>query len=465
MNLSNIYYKLPVSLQNAACSFEGWRIRRNRYDAKFKLMYEELRGQAYISRDEASELRDGRLRKFIEWSVKTVPHYKKIFGELGIDPEDIQCLDDLHKLPIIEKRDVQLYPESFISRSIPKRQQVVCHTSGSTGAGLHVLATREAIKEQFAVYWRYLAWHGLTMDKWKGYFGGRSVVPTNARRGPYWRCNVPGRQVLYSGYHMSEATMPSYVENLNAVRPPWIVGYPSLISLLASHMLESGRGLTYQPEGIALSSENLMPAQVVKIERAFGVKPIQEYGQVEAVANISECEMGCLHVDEDFSAVEFIPIGDGMYRVVGTNFSNMAMPLIRYDTGDIVKLGETRCGCGRPGRVVESIDGRCEDFITLDDGTRVGRMDHIFKDMLNISEAQIYQCQPGKIELRIVKGAVYDSKDEFHLIDEVRCRVGDRCEVSVKYVDQITRTGRGKLRFVVSDVTAEHDLMNAKDYG
>ena len=199
------------------------------------------------------------------------------------------------------------------------------------------------------------------------------------------------------------------------------------------------------------------------IKEAFGVYPKQHYGMAEAVANISECNFGRLHVDEDFSAVEFLPIGPDVYSIVGTNFTNYAFPLIRYDTGDIAYgLKENvSCPCGRYGRTVASIDGRIEDYIVLKDGSRVGRMDHIFKDMQNIREAQIVQKIPGEINYLIVRGNNFTDDDHRQLLHETKRRLGDDISVIIDYVDNIEKSNNGKLRFVVNELD-EAKIMNKK---
>jgi phenylacetate-CoA ligase len=101
---------------------------------------------------------------------------------------------------------------------------------------------------------------------------------------------------------------------------------------------------------------------------------------------------------------------------------------------------------------VKEIDGRKEDYVILPNGVAVGRLDHIFKDLVNIREAQIYQRQQGQIELRIVKGKSYTDKDEQELLKETCKRVGDDMEITVRYVDAIERTIAGKLRFVLSEL-------------
>ena len=221
-------------------------------------------------------------------------------------------------------------------------------------------------------------------------------------------------------------------------------------------MLDPGQAVRH----ITIGAESLLPQQRQVIEQAFGVKVRQHYGQAESVANISECEYGNLHVDEDYSIVEFLPIGDGQYRIIGTSLINPAFLFLRYDTGDIATLqvehpdevGEGTCQCRSLGRLVKEIDGRKEDYVVLPNGAAVGRLDHIFKDLVNIREAQIYQRQQGQIELRIVKGTSYTDKDEQELLKETRKRIGDDMEIVVRYVDAIERTRAGKLRFVVSEL-------------
>jgi phenylacetate-CoA ligase len=256
---------------------------------------------------------------------------------------------------------------------------------------------------------------------------------------------------------MSPENLTAYVNELRSRRPPWLHGYPSLLALLAAHLVDTGSDLGYDVRWVTTGAENLLPHQSLLMERAFGVKPLQHYGLTEGVANISQCELRALHVDEDFAAVEFIPVGgngsNGLHRIVGTNLSNLATPLIRYDSQDLATLREGgSCSCGRPGRVVERIDGRSEDYVVLGNGVRLGRMDHIFKDMVNIQEAQIHQVRPGEITIRVVRGRDYVDEDERALLRETAKRVGGDMKTRIEYVSVLTRSSQGKLRLVVSEI-------------
>ena len=297
------------------------------------------------------------------------------------------------------------------------------------------------------------------MDTWRAYFGGRPIVPIEQTKPPFWRYNHPGRQILFSAYHTNGKNLDHYVGELRCSQPPWLHGYPSVLALLAAHLVANDLDLGYQVQWITTGSENLLPQQALLINRAFGVYPKQNYGMTEAVANASECEMGKLHIDEDFAAVEFLsmPATDG-HKVIGTNLSNLAMPLLRYDVGDIVTLSKVHCTCGRPGRILNDIDGRQDDYLVLNNGALVGRVGDWFKHFLSISEAQVYQIAPGKVTIRLVVGDDFGPADERALLAVTRERIGHDIEIDIEYVERIERTQNGKLRFVVSEMMDAHHL-------
>jgi len=191
---------------------------------------------------------------------------------------------------------------------------------------------------------------------------------------------------------------------------------------------------------VTTGAESLSDSQRSQIEHAFDARVIEHYGQAETVANISECNKGSMHVDEDFSLVEFEEMDNapGRYRIIGTNWVNPAFPLFRYDTGDVATLdSEATCTCGQIGRIVSQIDGR---------------LDHIFKHCVSIREAQIHQARDGCITFRIVKGNKYKDSDERLLENEVKKRLGADINFNIKYCDEIVKTASGKLRLVVSDL-------------
>jgi phenylacetate-CoA ligase len=386
-----------------------------------------------------------------------------LFAKLGIAADDIRALADLKQLPILTKADIRANYAELLSEAVPRRARRTAHTSGTTGGGMRFAVTQEALDEQWATWWRYRRWHGLELGTWCGYFGGRSIVPVSVQQPPFWRVNVPGRQIMFSAYHLAPQNMPSYVGELRRRKPPWLHGYPSLLALLAAHLVETGSSLDYQVRWITTGAENLMPQQAALIERAFGVRPVQHYGMSEGVANVSQFTDGRLYVDEDFAVVEFLPDPGGGHRIIGTNLSNAALPLLRYEVGDIAQLplGE-QPAAGFPGREVIRVDGRREDYVILANGARIGRLDHVFKDLTMIREAQIVQNTPGAIVVRVVRGADYGERHESLLLHELRQRLGEDTGVQIEYVERIARTASGKLRFVISNLAAGQLLQHVE---
>jgi phenylacetate-CoA ligase len=455
VDLEAVYRRLPIPLQQVGCSFVGWHTERTRYDAAFKRFFDEAVARTYWSSEQLAAVRDRRLSAYVTHSAQTSGFYRERFRAGGIEPCAIRSMEDLASLPILTKAEAQEHIRDLVSAGIESRETRMTHTSGTTGSALRFRVTMNAIREQWAIWWRYRSWHGIRKGTWCALFAGRSVVPVTQTEPPFWRVNYPGRQLLFSGYHMSTRNLSAYVRELRRRRPPWLHGYPSLLTLVATYLLESGADLGYDVRWVTTGAENLLPQQAAAIERALGVRPIQHYGLAEGTANISQCEVGSMHVDEDYAAVEFIPIGrDGLHQIVGTNLTNLATPLLRYDTQDlaVVRDGDT-CECGRAGRIVERVDGRLDDYVVLRNGVRIGRMGHIFKDMVNIREAQIHQTRRGEITIRVVRGESYGGDDEQALLRETVKRVGAETKIAIEYLDALPRSPIGKLRLVVSDLT------------
>lgn len=453
MNGMSLYHSLPGWAQMLVCSLQGARLSRDRYSRGFQKLLAAYEARTFARREEICAERDQRLRGFLRL-LHLTPYYTEHNSDYSTALEAVESVGDLARLPLLSKTLLQ--PAKFASRSVARWHRRPAHTSGTTGSGLQLLVTRKAQWQQWAVWWRYRRWHGIDLDTWCGYFGGRSVVTTKQAQPPFWRINYPGRQILFSAYHLSPANLRYYVEALRRYQPPWLHGYPSLLALLAAYVCDGNLDLGYQVRWITTGAENLLPCQRGLLERAFHVIPRQHYGMAEGVANFSECELGRLHVDEDFAAVEFLPTGSGnLCRIVGTNFTNPAFPLLRYDTGDLARIQPLEtCACGRPGRLVAEIDGREEDYLVLRNGARLGRMDHVFKDLFNIREAQIYQRQTGKITVRVVRGQNYREADEQQLRHELETRVGGQANIAVEYWESLPRTAAGKLRLVVSELPA-----------
>ena len=403
------------------------------------------------------ELRDFQLRKLrtvVESAVRNVPYYRDKYRPFAPDFENPEFLRAFASLPVLSKAEVREGGKTLVSEA--KRGPLFSgSTSGTTGAPLSLLQDLPAINRENAFIWRQLAWAGLHRGDRRAWMRGDMIVPATQRRPPYWRVNQAENMLMLSSYHLSETAAPAYADSLTRFDPVVIQAYPSSVGFLATWML--GAGLRYRGKslrGIVTSSETLSDGRRREIESAFGCRVFDWYGQFERVAAIGTCEQGRHHLLSDYSYVEMLPTGDGLFELIGTGFGNLSMPLIRYRCGDLVHPAPSaeRCACGRSFPLIEEIVGRADDSIRLPDGRSVGRLDHLFKGVDGILEAQIRQDRLDAIAMLVVPSATFGNHTRETLRTNVRHRLGNEVALEIRLVDSIPRTGNGKFKGVVCNI-------------
>ena len=429
------------------------RIKNQRYNKNFKKTLSNYLNNDNLSINKIKEIRLLKLKKLLIFANTYSRFYKDLFSQKKFNPENLKSEEEIEILPILGKNEIKAFYKDIITIDATSEPKTYTHTSGTTGSGLIFPITQEFSNNQWSVWWRHRLRNGINQGKWCAYFGGRPIVPIDQKNPPFYRINLIGKQIIFSAYHLNTKNLENYISKLIKSKVEWIHGYPSVITLLAEHILTNNLISKLNVKKITLGAENLSLFQKNMIKKAFNIEPIQHYGLAEGVANISLLENGKFRVDEDFSYVEFVNKNKNQYQIVGTALTNFAFPLIRYSTGDLARL---KVSDKNGWRCVEDIDGRDEDYIVLKDHSKVGRLDHIFKDVTKIKECQFIQYSIGKVDLMIVKAKGYNQEDEKKIKSYVNSYLGDKIILNIKYVEKIPRTSNGKLRFVISKLTNQN---------
>ena len=448
MDKMKLYGLMPVWAQELACWHEGRNIRRQRYGADFQRALAEYESHNGWSYERMCEWRDEQLKKLVRHCYDTVPYYHKLFDEGGINPDSIWTVDDLKRLPILTKDTIKKDPSQFMSSKYKVDQLTEISTSGSTGSSLVLKVLPENIAQQYAIWWRYRRRLGIDFNMWHSEFGSRIIVPPTIKKPPYWRTSSPLKQVMFSAFHGNESNFRLYYEKMRKDGHSWIHATPSVVMPFAAYCVEHELSFDGQIKVVTTGAENLYEHQRILLCEAFGVMPRTHYGLTEAVANFSENPDGVMEVDEDFAAVEFLP-EDDYHHIIGTSLINYSMPLLRYDTSDICFFSDK---IGEHGRVVDGIDGRNGDCIFLPNGTRIGTLSALFSETRNIVEAQIYQKSDYSLSIRYVPRNENFGQDLKMVKDMLDARVNNAVPMTFERVDKIPRTGRGKLRYIVSEI-------------
>ena len=454
MFTSFAYRHSPIWAQELLTSAQSSLRNAMREGRAFETVAAQVHESQWWSEQELRDFQARKLRTILESAARDVPYYRNKYRPLGLDFEEMELPEAVASLPLITKADVRKGGKSLISER--KRGPLFSgSTSGTTGAPLTLYQDLAAINRENAFIWRQLTWAGLRRGDRRAWMRGDMIVPATQGKPPYWRVNHAENMLMLSSYHLSESSAPAYLDALTRFDPVVIQAYPSSIGFLATWMRSAGsryRGGSLR--GIVTSSETLSDAPRREIESVFGCRVFDWYGHFERVAAIGTCEHGRHHLLSDYSYVEMLPADDGLFELVGTGFHNLSTPLIRYRCGDFVRPASAtgRCACGRSFPLIEEVIGRVDDSIKLVDGRSVGRLDHLFKGVEGILEAQIRQDRVDAITMLVVPSATFNDRTRETLENNTRYRLGEGIALEIRLVDAIPRTRNGKFKGVVCNI-------------
>ncbi|NLC57629.1 MAG: phenylacetate--CoA ligase family protein [Armatimonadetes bacterium] len=433
--MRRIYHRLPVP----------WRPPRG--VRAFQRLNEEMQWWP-PARIEEYQVR--RLRAFLCHAQAHVPYYADLFAGLGFDPEQLSSLEEFRRLPLLEKACVRDNPKAFTAADWRRWKPVVRRTSGTTGQRLEVLMSERAQHAHAADRERRYRWAGYHPgDRLAVFLQFLSPAPEEhcyRHRPRNWLClNL---QVADS------ERLRWVVARLAEFRPEGILAYPShlywLYQYLAEHPNEAIR-----PRVLMTDAEMLYDFQRQQIEAFFGVRVADYYAMSEHAASAAQCAAGAYHVGAEYALVEVLrpdgtPARPGeMGEVVGTNFENYAMPLVRYRTGDLAVVGDDPCPCGRGLPTLARVVGRTQDVMLTPTGpARFPNWSFSFHDVPGVREVQIIQEEVHRFRIKAVPGPGYQEVDADRLAHALCRSLEFPAQVAVELVERIPRTVSGKFRLM-----------------
>lgn len=451
-----LYRRLPVLGQHAAVTAFGlvWHWRR------FGGGYANAR-KGFIERESygleqwARYQRD-QLRELLQASMRT-PYYRDRFTRSAIDRFE---LDDLSRIPILEKAETRKQPEAFLIDDVDVDKLTICATSGSSGTPVRTYWSNADFRRSLALREaRACRPAGVSYREPRATFSGRLVVPDANSNGPFHRFNLVERQVYFSAFHIAPQNAKAYVDALNRHGIVWCTGYTHAYEQLGAMMLEQGIPPPPTVRAVITTSEKLTQGGRTIIEQAFGARVFEEYGQVEDACWACERPDGRLHVSPDAGILELvrpdgtsIPYDDPTEgQVVATSLIRRSQIFLRYRVGDMACWDvEATRQLGTP--VLREISGRIEDVVIAPDGRRTVRFHGIFTELPAVREAQVIQEAVDRLRIRVVGTAGYGSGTAEEIVRRVHARLTTSMRVEVERVDSIPRTSAGKFQAVINRV-------------
>lgn len=453
-----IYESLPIPAQHLACSYYGYKERRLRYGGDFLRTLNGLLETQWYDSETIRNMQETRLRRMMAHAYEHSPFYRRRLESLALRPSDILTREDLSKLPVLTKDAVRNSFDTIRAPGLGSPSLITRYTSGTTGSSLRFQSTASSIRFQWAVWWRHRSRFGIHFPSRHANFTGKVVVPPMQTAPPYWRWNLPLRQAVIPMQQITPEKAPDIVRFLATNSFEFYSGYPSVIGSLAAFALQADLRLREPPTAVITGAENILGYQRRDIAAFTGSVVTDQYGISEGCANASSCWAGNYHEDSEFCILECVDpdvMDDGRIRgrLVATGLACPQFPFIRYDVGDVAiwKPQGYECPCGLQSPVLDSIEGRTDDYVVTPEGHKVMRFDYIFKAAVGVQEAQVIQSAPDSITLLLATNELFDkSAAEEHLRSEVLRWVSPSLEVLFEYTDQIPRSPSGKFKAVHS---------------
>ncbi|MFE0023178.1 phenylacetate--CoA ligase family protein [Amycolatopsis sp. NPDC059021] len=207
----------------------------------------------------------------------------------------------------------------------------------------------------------------------------------------------------------AHAPIDELVAGLNAFRPAILIGYASVLSLLAREQ-EAGR-LRIGPVLVEPAGEALSPAERARLGTSFAAKVRDTYGSTECPFLTDGCAAGWYHVNTDWAIAEPVdadhrpvPPGELSHTVLITNLANRVQPILRYDLGDRVRQRPDPCPCGNPLPAFR-VQGRVADLLTVGNVTIPPLLLNTVVDRVpGVRQFQIVQTAPAALRVRLAYG-------------------------------------------------------------
>lgn len=440
--------------------------------------YNELMETQWLNRNELEDIQRKKLQKLLTHAYQNVPYYKKLFDELNFRSDHFQSFDDILTLPVLTKRDVRSNFDSLLARNCRQFAPRLRATSGSTGEPLVFYASKASHSSIWASNWRAFSVIGSTPGKPMATLSGGALMPRT----------TPLKQKIYvffmnvlqlPAYHLSEEEMESYVTLLRRRRPfpSHLYSYASAAYLFARYILKREiSDISFQ--AIFTTSEVLSTLQREIIQEAFHCPVFDTYGNNEASCYAFECEFhDGLHYGMEHSYLEVLdtdnrPQNAGKVgRFIGTNLENYAMPLIRYDTGDLGAIANDNCGCGRGLRKISHILGRSRDFILTPDGREIhGAFFNHFEPFYKtpwIAGWHVFQDKLDHITISLRPDGVPEKNDIENIKELLMKALGEDLEIDIVIDKSLHVTPAGKQKVIeslVAEEVFERNLIRPRKY-
>lgn len=431
-----IYEKIPKSVKYA---FAPAFIRLMINNKHFQRTWCDLDNFEKKSEKEKKKYQLESLKKTLVYSYINVPYYKDLFSKLNFNPNDITSLDDIKRLPLLEKETAVAQGDRLYSteNNLAYYKTV---TGGSSGQALTVLLDKNSIYKERAVVTHYLSQFGYDPLRTKtvAFFGH------NKDKDFYY--SPLKNEIVISPFRLFKNNQfDSICDVIEKFGATYLMGYPSAIFLFAQMLERSGRRMVF--EHVVYYAENCSKEEKDYIERVLDCPVDSYYGHTERACFAEIKPDGCTFNDY-YGLTELIPTEQtDEFRIVCTGFMSRKMPLIRYATDDVVQRQPN-------GNLMLIGHKRSEIFLLSKNQQKIfkGALTLHIEELKKIKRFQFVQNEAGKAQLNIIPIESLSQQEIANILNYINRRCEGLLDVEIKFVDKIQLSSRGKYNWAVNNI-------------
>ncbi len=426
----------------------------------------QMRGQArYPFQPLARILGDQarRVRAIVAHAYRYVPYYRETMARLGLSPADFRVAEDLARLPLLEREQLQRDPERFISTAWPISRHLKLRSGGSTGAPCTIYHDAQALFQSAAHGERERTILASLVGRSFGYretviasaFGASPEVQGYLRRHALFP-----RGARIERQYLSLLDPPEVnARLLNEFRPDVIQSYGSYLEILFPYLQAAGVAF-HRPRVVTYASDGLSESVRRLIVEDLHIPVLSTYQAIEAFKIGFEClaHRG-LHLNVDLCPLRIVdaegrPVEPGASGdVVVSNLVNRATVVLNYRLGDVARLLPERCPCGRTLPLLSFVEGRADDLLRLPSGELLHpqAVRTIFTEEQQIWRYQVVQRTPTRFGVAIVAADTLDRESaRKRIAAKFVSRFGPGVSVDMAFVESLPCTPAGKFRPVMA---------------
>ncbi len=424
---------------------------------KIRETYHQFRSQ--YQQGIPPDLIKNRLIKLLHHAKLHVPYYSEIIEKLG-DGFYQDPFAYLANFPILTKSILRNQFERLASTDLSQRKWTVNTSGGSTGEPVCVLQDAEFQTTSKAISLLFTKEIGKELgDPEIFLWGSERDILHGSQKWTAVLLNHITNTEFVNAFQMTPATLTHFAELIRKKKPSLIMAYAESI-YEAALFFEKHQIPILPPKAIITSAGNLYPSMRKKINQVFQCEVYNHYGSRETGAIACELpdQVGLwiapwgnyLEVVDD----EFQPIMDETRgEILITCLSNYAMPLIRYQIGDIGSLKTP--SAKNATQTLLSLDGRINQLFRLRDGTIIdpGYFEFLLYFKTWIRMFQVIQKDYSALVFRFISNDNLPHEED---LDEIRQKsrvlMGPDCQVTFEFVDELPPTPSGKFLYMYSEI-------------